>query len=204
MIIAITDRHALLDGVNFESHILELLSSPADYVLLREPDWGKMEFNDCLSRLHPSVKAYWHKLILPLHEDLVSNWGVDGIHLKSNQHLPHQHLNNGTRSDPALKYSGSVHSLEALINTNHFPWRFRFISPVATTSCKPDAEPLCSDTLKKAIAHSTSPLVALGGISLKKAEELRTLGFKDIALRSYIMSTKDPNDVIRHYRDLGF
>ncbi len=196
MIIAVTDRTLFADEQAFEKQVLTLIKSTIDFVVLREKDWSSDKMVSFLLDLMGQSDLTCRKIIVHSQVETARHLGLTYVH------LPESRLDEVQKSH--TKYSYSVHDMAGLKRLADKSSMFVFLSPVGPTTCKPDTAPLSEDVLKAALAEKNVNLVALGGVTPDNAPQLKQLGFKHIALRSALMESDNPQEIIDLYKAMGF
>ena len=196
MIIAVTDRTLCGSEQAFQKQVLTLINSTVDFVVLREKDWSSDKMVSFLLELMGQSDLTCRKIIVHSQVETARHLGLTYVH------LPESRLDEIQKSH--TKYSYSVHDVAGLKSLADKPSMFVFLSPVGPTSCKPEAAPLSEEVLKAALSEKHINLVALGGVTLENAPQLKQLGFKHIALRSPLMQSENPQAIIDLYKAMGF
>lgn len=151
--------------------IVAILESGFDYVHIRKPSWNEQQ----MRRLLEDIPATWRQRIV-LHDfhHLAGDNGAGGVHLNSRNPVP-----------PAgdVGFSVSCHTLSEI--KLHPGARYRFLSPVYPSISKPGYMP--HFTLNEISSLITGKnVVALGGITPDKFNELRQAGFIGAAMLGYL------------------
>ncbi len=196
MIVAITDRSLLTEETLFFERVLALIESPVRYVILREKDWEPDVLIAFLLQLMGRSDLTCRKIVIHSHVTVARHLGLTYVH------LPEHRIDEVQKSH--TQYSYSVHRLDQIEAINQKASLFNLISPVAPSTCKPQAQPVTSELLLQARALSKAPLIPLGGITPTVASQLKSMGFSHIAMRSELMTTADLESTLKPYIDLGF
>ena len=75
---------------------------------------------------------------------------------------------------------------------------------VFPTSTKDDADSVSKDELKEIVNSIDIPVVAIGGITLENAQELKDTGISGFSVVSAIMSAKDPQEASEKLKEIYF
>lgn len=188
MIIGITDRNMYESETVYLNRIDGFLKSNAiDYLILRDKDISKSDYSimvgDILKR-NPSCKE---KIIIHTYADIAEYYKIKRVHLTQKDaslYMALQKKNHKVEEGWAVKYSCSYHPVETDMDALVKVFDFILISPVFSTTCKPDAQPLEWDLVKALNDKYAHQLVVLGGLNGKKIKALTEEGFKHFALRS--------------------
>ncbi|AWW28682.1 thiamine phosphate synthase [Echinicola strongylocentroti] len=163
--------------------MVQLLDHGLFRLHIRKPDWSSGQIAKLISQLPPE---YYPKVSLHGHHELIGEFGLGGVHYKSNQKiLPSSKL-----------VSKSFHQLESLQKTPHNKLDYAFISPIFDSISKPGYfQAFAADELSRWMKE-TKPLLpfqvfALGGISPEKTDYLDSLGFDGAALLGSIWKGED-------------
>jgi len=110
-----------------------------------------------------------HNLIFYLAGDpsLAQRAGAHGVHLPARQAAQAPQIAKG------LLLSVSCHNAEEIQQAEDLGADSLFLSPVFATASHPDAAPLGVDVFKALAAESSTPVLALGGVSEDNADQLR-------------------------------
>ncbi len=120
------------------------------------------------------------RLILNDHADLVSHTGFDGVHLGQGD-MPVAKARALLGADAIIGLS--THTPEEVADSVAAGPDYVAIGPVFTTGSKADAEPVIGlDGVRVARGLTAKPLVAIGGISLARAEDVWAAGADSVAV----------------------
>lgn len=166
MRIAITPWEILPDE---PQQIVNLLESGWSYVHLRHPD---ATFRDVRNIIESIPQQYHSRLKLHGHFELVHSFNLGGLHL------------NSRCPNPPAGYSGkltvSCHTPGELHNCS--TEEYATLSPIYPSISKPGYGPtLTRNEIMEAVAASPVPVIALGGVSPHKEQDLQNMGFAGYA-----------------------
>jgi thiamine-phosphate pyrophosphorylase len=161
-------------------------------VQLRAPEWHKRAWLDLALDLLPLTRRHGVPLIINDHVDVALAAGADGVHI-GQKDLPPDVARKllGPRALIGLSVSDErqvdeANRLGAMID-------YVGVGPVFDTPTKPDAAAACGiDGLAALCARSLHPTVAIGGIQLHNAANIKRAGPDGIAVVSAICKAADP------------
>ncbi|MFT4432633.1 thiamine phosphate synthase [Caballeronia sp. 15715] len=190
--------YLVLDPVQCGGHARALevtraaLDSGVTTVQLRAPEWHKRAWLELALDLLPLTRQYGVPLIINDHVDVALASGADGVHIGQNDLPP----------DVARKLLGaraliglSVSNDEQVDHANTLGAMIDYVGvgPVFDTPTKPDASAACGiDGLAALCARSVHPTVAIGGIQLHNAADVKRARPGGIAVVSAICTAVDP------------
>jgi len=190
--------YLVLDPVQCGGHAraLEVTRAALDggvtTVQLRAPEWHKRAWLELALDLLPLTRQYGVALIINDHVDVALAAGADGVHIGQND-LPPEVARKllGARALIGLSVSNDeqvdhANTLGAMID-------YVGVGPVFDTPTKPDASAACGiDGLAVLCARSVHPTVAIGGIQLHNAADVKRARPGGIAVVSAICTAVDP------------
>lgn len=188
-LIGITSEN-LFDG---EEDLLSLaLDEGLETLHLRKPQATQAQTEALLQKLSERYRAH---IVLHDHYELTASYRLKGIH-----------LNRRNPSPPSSRYgtiSRSCHSLSELTDTGRYD--YVFLSPVFDSISKTGysaafPENTLSDAARTGVIHKK--VIALGGITPRHVETIRTYGFGGIAVLGWLWQDNDPAGVRRRIRQL--
>jgi thiamine-phosphate pyrophosphorylase len=190
--------YLVLDPVQCGGHARALevtraaLDGGATIVQLRAPEWHKRAWLELALDLLPLTRRHGVPLIINDHVDVALAADADGVHIGQNDLPP----------DIARKLLGpqaliglSVSNAQQVDHANPLGTMIDYVGvgPVFDTPTKPDASAACGiDGLAKLCARSMHPTVAIGGIQLHNAADVKRAGPGGIAVVSAICTAADP------------
>jgi thiamine-phosphate pyrophosphorylase len=191
--------YLVLDPVQCGGHARALevtraaLDGGATIVQLRAPEWHKRAWLELALDLLPLTRRHGVPLIINDHIDVALAAGADGVHIGQNDLPP----------DIARKLLGrealiglSVSNAQQVDHANPLGTMIDYVGvgPVFDTPTKPDASAACGiDGLAALCARSLHPTVAIGGIQLHNAADVKRAGPGGIAVVSAICTAADPH-----------
>ena len=190
--------YLVLDPVQCGGHARALevtraaLDGGATIVQLRAPEWHKRAWLELALDLLPLTRRHGVPLIINDHIDVALAASADGVHIGQSDLPP----------DIARKLLGpealiglSVSNAQQVDHANPLGAMIDYvgIGPVFDTPTKPDASTACGiDGLAALCARSLHPTVAIGGIQLHNAADVKRAGPGGIAVVSAICTAADP------------
>ncbi len=154
---------------------------------LRKPGCDRSVYENFIRQISP---RYRNRIVVHDHYELVEEYKLHGIHLKSGQ---------GDKFSlyPGYAISISCHSTDEI---NALPFRpdYCFLSPVFDSISKAgynSAFPQLPD-----LSGIQTPVVALGGITPEKTDLCRSAGFQGIAVLGYLW--EHPEEAIARFKRL--
>jgi thiamine-phosphate pyrophosphorylase len=199
--------YLVLDPVQCGGHARSLhvtqaaLEGGVTIVQLRAPEWHKRAWLDLALDLLPLTRRHGVPLIINDHVDVALAAGADGVHIGQRD----------LRADVARKLLGpraliglSVSDERQVDEANPLGATIDYvgIGPVFDTPTKPDASAACGiDGLAALCARSLHPTVAIGGIQLLNAADVKRAGPDGIAVVSAICKAADPRLAALRLRD---
>lgn len=178
------------------SLINELLASDIDYFHLRKPDY---ELDELTNLIESIDEAYYYKIIIHSNFHLIKKYSLGGIHLNKAalsqicnlQESDKCHIEPILLLDKKLKVfnqipdhvSYSAHSFEE-IESLPFDTDYVFLSPIYKSISKPNYKSNFTDhnKLRTELKNNTTKVIALGGVTDDKANEIESLGFAGMAI----------------------
>ncbi|MGA7813267.1 thiamine phosphate synthase, partial [Caballeronia sp.] len=189
--------YLVLDPVQCGGHARALdvtraaLDGGVTIVQLRAPEWHKRAWLELALDLLPLTRERGVPLIINDHVDVALACGADGVHV-GQRDLPARVVREmlGARALIGLSVSDEsqvddANSLGSVID-------YVGIGPVFDTATKPDASTACGiDGLAAMCARVWVPSVAIGGIQLHNAADVKRAGPGGIAVVSAICKAGD-------------
>lgn len=158
-------------------------------VQLRAPNWSTQALVDCGLKLKRVLSPYGVPLIVNNDVKAAEIIGASGVHVGQSDMNP--------RKARALLGKDAVIGLsitryEELGTLDPTVVDYAGVGPVYATSTKKDAAPAMGpDVLRRIIENLSVPVVAIGGIGVAQAPEMRCAGARGIAVVSAICGQRD-------------
>ena len=184
----VTDRELSL-GRSLEEVVSEAVKGGVTIVQLREKEASTGEFVSLARRLMGLLKPLGIPLIINDRIDVALAVDADGVHIGQSD-MTYEDARRLLGPDKIIGLS--VESLEDIEAANDLDVDYIGISPVYGTPTKTDtAEPFGLDGLKKAVAMSVHPTVAIGGMNAMTIGEVMAAGADGAAVVSAICSAEN-------------
>lgn len=202
--------YLVLDPVQCGGHAKALLAARqaleggVTVVQLRAPEWHKRAWLALAIDLLPITREFGVPLIINDHVDVALASGADGVHV-GQRDLPARIARNllGEKALIGLSVSNEYEVDEA--NALGSVIDCVGIGPVFATPTKPDASPACGiDGIAALAARSVHPGVAIGGIQLHNAAQVKRACPGGIAVVSAICSAADARLAAYELRHASF
>lgn len=181
--------------------IQRLFDEGMQYFHLRKPDKSKKDLHKFISGI---PRKYYNKIILHDHYELVSEFGLKGIHINQRNFDKISDY-----KDSCFHKSLSIHSLEALKEIRYKSYDYVFLSPVYDSISKPGYKSEINiDEFSKFISENTLPfnVIALGGVEECNLEEIRKAGFNGAAvlgtLWNKLAEGVSIDDIMTHFKEI--
>lgn len=158
-------------------------------VQLRAPNWSTQALVDCGLKLKRVLSPYGVPLIVNNDVKAAEIIGASGVHVGQSDMNP--------RKARALLGKDAVIGLsitryEEIGTLDPTVVDYAGVGPVYATSTKKDAAPAMGpDVLRRIIENLSVPVVAIGGIGVAQAPEMRYAGARGIAVVSAICGQRD-------------
>lgn len=189
----ITDRRLVPDLVRHAAAALGGLPPGAAAIQLREKDLGGRDLLAIARDLVTVCRAHGQRLVVNDRIDVALAAGADGVHLPA----------AGVTAEDARRLLGSgalvgvsCHSARDVARALAGGASYATFSPVYDTPSKrPYGPPVGLDALREA-ARLGLPLVALGGVTVARAPEVRAAGAAGVAAIRAWLEAPDPAAVV--------
>ncbi len=98
----------------------------------------------------------------------------------------------------------STHTLEQLRRANEAPADYIAVGPIFSTATKKNSDPVVGiDFIRQARRLTQKPLVAIGGITLERAQEIFRAGADSVAVARDLLRADDPGSRAREFLNLA-
>ncbi len=192
----VTDR-PLAGGRPLASVVAEAIEGGVTVVQLREKQAGGREFYEQALAVHAVTRRYGVPLIIDDRLDIMLAVGAEGIHVGSGD-LPAE---RARALAPGKILGCSAGSMEELRRAEAAGADYIGVGPVFPTPTKADAGPaLGLDGLRRLVAATPLPCVAIGGIHPENAGGVAAAGVAGIAVVSAVMGQPRPAEAARVLR----
>lgn len=185
----VTDRPLSL-GRPLEEIVVEAVAGGVTMVQLREKDAPTGEFVALAKRLKALLAPLGVPLIINDRVDVALASDADGVHIGQSD-MSYEDARRLLGRDKIIGLS--VENFSDLERANSLDVDYVGISPVYGTPTKSDtAEPFGLEGLRKAVAMSVHPTVAIGGMNASTIGEVMAAGTDGVAVVSAICSAPSP------------
>ena len=185
----VTDRSLSL-GRSLEDIVTKAIDGGVTMVQLREKDTDTGEFVELARRLLAILKPLNIPLIINDRVDVALAVDADGIHI-GQRDMAYEDVRRLIGNDKIIGLS--VENFKDIEIANTLDVDYIGISPVFGTPTKTDtAKPFGIEGLRKAVASSIHPTVAIGGMNKDTAKDVMLTGCDGIAVVSAICSAGNP------------
>lgn len=185
----VTDRPLSL-GRDIEEIVREAVEGGVTMVQLREKECPTGEFVALAKRLKALLAPLGVPLIINDRVDVALAVDADGVHIGQSD-MPYEAARRLLGYDKIIGLS--VENFEDLEVANTLDVDYVGISPVYGTPTKSDtAEPFGLEGLRRAVAMSVHPTVAIGGMNAQTIGEVIAAGADGVAVVSAICSAPSP------------
>ena len=172
--------------ISFEAKkIQDLFEAGLEELHIRKPGFSKKEYIDLLNEIDSS---YHNRIVIHQHYSLVHKFNVKGIHTKINYF-------DGILGSIRLMLLGSLDNFQISTTVNEIEklgtindiFEAIFVGPLYKKYSEGNVK-TNFDTfeMKKAISRTKKETYAMGGISIKNQNRVKSLGFSGLILQSGI------------------
>ena len=169
-------------------------------VQLREKDASTGEFVELAFRLKEILKPYNVPLIINDRVDVALAVDAEGLHIGQSD-MPYEIARILLGPDKIIGLS--VENMDDLLEANRLDVDYVGISPVYGTPTKTDtAEPFGLEGLRRAVALSDHPTVAIGGMNAGTIADVIAAGTDGVAVVSAICSADSPRSAAKELLEI--
>jgi len=187
----VTDRHAT-EGRDLVDVVEAAVAGGVGLVQLRERDLPEPEIAELLRRFLVRLEGTPARLLLNGHPDLARALGV-GLHLPAAAPRP---------AEPPALYGRAVHDEAEARRALAENASYVVVGPVFPTGSKPGHPGAGVDSLARLVrAMASTPVYAIGGLTPERVGSVRAAGAYGVAVRSAILSARDPKGTARAFAD---
>ena len=195
----VTDR-SLSSGRSLEEVVSEAVAGGVTMVQLREKDASTGEFVELAFRLKEILKPYNVPLIINDRVDVALAVDAEGLHIGQSD-MPYEIARKLLGPDKIIGLS--VENMDDLLEANRLDVDYVGISPVYGTPTKTDtAEPFGLEGLRRAVALSDHPTVAIGGMNAGTIADVIAAGTDGVAVVSAICPADSPRSAAKELLEI--
>lgn len=198
-LLLVTDRRQT-KGRPLLTTLQQALNGGAPAVQLRERDLDTCELLELTGHVASMTALHQADLLMNDRLDLALALDGVGVHLRSNS-LPVAVARR--LLGPSRLLGVSTHSLEEVVQAEGEGADYVVLGPVyATPSKRIYGAPLGVGAIEKASRAVRIPVLAIGGVTITRARELRDAGAFGVAVVTAILGADDVTDTTRTFLDL--
>ena len=200
LLYAITDRGWLKEGETLEGVFEDVLKSGATFLQLREKIQGHEEIVEMAKKLQALCKKY--KVPFVVNDDIMAakEMDADGVHIGQSD-MEYTKAREILGPDKIIGVSAG--NLQEAKEAERVGADYIGVGAVFHTDTKKDATSLTMDQLKEICEAVSIPVVAIGGISVDNALELKGTGIDGICVISAIFGSENPSEATKKLLDLS-
>lgn len=190
----VTDR-PLCGDRSLEEVVRQAVAGGVTMVQLREKDIDTRTFVELGLSLKALLKPLGVPLVINDRVDVALACDADGVHIGQSD-MPYDIARS--LLGPSKIIGLSVENMDQVLEANTLDVDYIGISPVYATPTKTDtAAPFGLEGLRRAVALSRHPSVAIGGMNAATAADVFACGVDGIAVVSAIVAAPDPFEAAR-------
>lgn len=200
LLYAITDRAWLKEGETLEEVVEDVLKSGATFLQLREKIQGHEEIVEMAKKLQALCKKY--NVPFVVNDDIMAAKEIDadGVHIGQSD-MEYTKAREILGPDKIIGVSAG--NLQEAKEAERVGADYIGVGAVFHTDTKKDATSLTMDQLKEICEAVSIPVVAIGGISVDNALELKGTGIDGICVISAIFGSENPSEATKKLLDLS-
>lgn len=200
LLYAITDRGWLKEGETLEGVVEDVLKSGATFLQLREKIQGHEEIVEMAKKLQVLCKKY--NVPFVVNDDIMAakEMDADGVHIGQSD-MEYTKAREILGPDKIIGVSAG--NLQEAKEAERVGADYIGVGAVFHTDTKKDATSLTMDQLKEICEAVSIPVVAIGGISVDNALELKGTGVDGICVISAIFGSENPSEATKKLLDLS-
>jgi thiamine-phosphate pyrophosphorylase len=197
-LVLVTDRHQTR-GRDLVSLVGDCVAAGVPAVQVREKDLGARDVADLCRRMQEAIGRRACLLIVNDRIDVALAVGAGGVQRTSTS-LSVSDIRSILKKDVLI--GASVHSLEEAMEAEATGADWVTFGPVYDTPSKRAYGPPQGLVALQAVAKSVRiPVIAIGGITPERVEEVRAAGAHGVAVISAILSADSPAGAVRRFRE---
>ena len=183
----ITDTHR--SGLSHAEQIKRLAAGGASLIQVRDKQASPREFYQAALDAMSVARKLGVRIVINDRVDIAIAVEADGVHLGQDD-LPPEHARRLLGENRIIGFS--THNLKQALEASLAPVDYIAVGPVFQTSTKDKPDPVLGlEVIAEAKRHITTPLVAIGGITLDRARSVIDAGADSVAVISDLYSAGD-------------
>jgi len=184
-------------GFKHLEYFRELLAAGADVIQLRDKELSDREFYQLACELRKLTNGYKKVFIVNDRVDIAVAADADGVHVGMND-LPVNAV-RGIISDNKIVGS-TAHNFKEAKDAAELGADYISVGPVFETETKKGLKPIKPDEMALIRDNINLPQVAIGGVKLENIEQVKRMGFKNVAMIKALASSYNKGDLILKIR----
>ena len=193
--------YAILDpsllGTSASDLAKQLAAAGVELIQLRDKRSPSSDIFNAAREVRSVLESANTRFILNDRPDIAAMIKCGGVHI-GQQDLPVEDARN--ICGPTQWVGVSTHNLEQLRQANRTSADYIAIGPIFPTSTKENPDPIVGlDFIRAARAITRKPLVAIGGITLEKSEDVFRAGADSVAIIRDLTAAKNPAERAREF-----
>jgi len=185
------------DFIRLRRLALAVAEGGARLLQLRAKQLPDQEFLELATNLVESLTPLGCRLIVNDRSDVAIASGAAGVHL-GDQDLPASDARALLGADAVIGYS--THSLSEVDSADALPVDYLGFGPVFESPTKAGVRsPRGIDKLREACNRCRLPVVAIGGLDIRRAPEAWAAGARSVAVISELEKNENPRDLVQRY-----
>ncbi len=184
-----------VDGKDMRDICEKVLKGGAEVIQIRAKDWDKIKIKEVSKEIYPICKGFDVPLIVNDHIDIGSDFdgahiGKDDVdHKIARKYLKDKILGVSCYGDLDLAIKLQNEGVDYVAFSSPYP------SPTK------DKEITSFELFRKAKENLRIPFYAIGGIDDERAKEIVKWGAYGVAVVSYVLTAKDPEEATKRLKD---
>lgn len=172
----------------------------ADVVQFREKrERPRAELVAIVTRIRDSLRPTGTRLVVNDHLDVAISAGVPAVHLGRGDPEPAEARRI---LGPSALIGGTANSVDEAVRVASTPVDYLGVGPVYGTRSKAEAaRRLGIETLRRIVESVNKPVIAIGGITAPRVEEVLATGAHGVAVLSAVVGNADPRVATRELRE---
>lgn len=190
---AITDRH-WLNGAKLEDQVEEICKAGITFLQLREKNMDEeAKYQEAL-KVQAVAKKYNVPFVIDDDVELAKRIDCDGVHVGQSD-MEYEQARKILGPDKIIGISAG--NLEEALAAEKAGADYLGCGAVFPTSTKKDATSISMETLKEICDTVSIPVVAIGGITVDNARQLKGSGVDGLCVISAIFGAEDKTEACR-------